>query len=460
MYRFCLEKLKRWALNTQSKPLVLRGARQVGKTTLVRQLADALTLTLVEVNMEDDHYFTSMLTQKSKAKDILELLLLERNISRPAQEILFFFDEAQEQPGLYAYLRYFKELAPEYKIIAAGSLFEFELTSQKTSQGPTGRIEYAYLEPMSFLEFLHAYNRSAYAKLLTLDTKDSVPEPLHELYTRCFKEYLLCGGMPEVVKAFIDGLGPLRVDEIKSDILTGYISDLPRYAALNKTDFDVELLSSLLMQIVMLPANSKKYSELLPGVKAEKVKKHLNALLKAKVIRRSIHTSEVKIPLGSGGNDKYYKYFSLDVGLSYTSLGFPVTQIYTTSDINDVANGVLAEQYVAQTIAALPPFHKSASLYHWQRLQKNATAEVDFMLALGGDVFPLECKSGLSSKMKSLRILCKEKQCKQAIRVWSGNISHEDMHITLENGAVHTTHLVSLPHYMLERFCYEHGAVN
>ena len=456
MYRFCLEKLKRWALNPQSKPLVLRGARQVGKTTLVRQLADAQQLTLVEVNMEDDHYFTKMLTQKNKAKDILELILLERDITASPQDILFFFDEAQEQPGLYAYLRYFKELAPEYKVIAAGSLFEFELTSQKASQGPTGRIEYAYLEPMSFLEFLRAYNRSAYDKLLTIDTKCSVPPPLHELYTRCFKEYLLCGGMPEVVKAFVDGQGPLRVDEIKSDILTGYISDLPRYAALNTTTYDVDILSSLLMQIVTLPANSKKYSELLPGIKADRVKKHLDALQKAKVIRKSSHTSQVKVPLSSGVNDKHYKYFSLDVGLSYTSLGLPVTQIYTSSDINDVANGVLAEQYVAQTIAALPPFHKAVSLYHWQRSQKNATAEVDFMLALAGDVFPLECKSGVSTKMKSLRILCKEKQCNKAIRVWAGNITHEDMQITLDDGTTHTTQLISLPHYMLERFCYKY----
>lgn len=452
MYRYCIEKLKDWALRKDRGVMVLRGARQVGKTTLVRLLAEELGLTLIEVNMEESQGFTDMLERREQAKDLLEIILLEQGVDKPPEEVLFFFDEAQAMPGLYAYLRYFKEKAPEYRVVAAGSLFEFEIMRESSPQGPTGRVEYAYLEPMSFEEFLRAKNAVAYKKLLSLSLKEPVPESLHNIFTELFKQYLVSGGMPAVVKAMCEDAGLLRYDEIKSDIVTGYIDDLPKYSVLSGKKYDSELLKILYEAVMAHPANSMKYTELAPGYRAEVIRKHLSILEDARMIRRSFHTSANKMPLSANENKKDYKLYALDIGLCYSYMGLPITEIYTVKDINDLSRGVLAEQYVAQILAALPPYHKLKKLNHWESQKKSAVSEVDFVASFGGNVVPIECKPGKSSKMKSLRVMLGAKQYEFALRVYAGNIEEETIEVTLSSGKNRQTRLLSCPHYLLERF--------
>jgi predicted AAA+ superfamily ATPase len=352
-------------------------------------------------------------------------------------------------PGFYAYLRYFKEKAPEYRVITAGSLFEFEIKRENAPQGPTGRVEYAYLSPMTFEEFLLAKNPLAHKKFLSLSIKTTIDGPLHKVFTDLFKEYLVSGGMPEVVKALRDGEGPLRLDEIKSNIITGYILDLPKYSELSNKKYNSELLEILFKAVLARPANSMKYSELAPGYRAEVVRKHLNVMEDARIIRQSFHSGENKVPVSIGAKKKDYKLFALDIGLCYSHMNLPITKIYTSDDINDLSKGVLAEQYVAQTMVALPPYHKVRSLHHWQRQKKNAQSEVDFVTEREGIVIPVECKSGFSSKMTSLRIMLKEKHYPMALRVYAGNIQQE----TLDNNNEQApTKLISIPHYLLERF--------
>ena len=350
--------------------MVLRGARQVGKTTLVRLLAKDLKLTLIEVNMEETQAFIEMLPFKEKAKDILELIMLEHGINTRPENVLFFFDEAQEAQGLYQYLRYFKEKAPEYKVIAAGSLFEFEIYKSEKAQGPTGRIEFSYLDPMSFEEYLLATNAMAYKKLISHSALETVPTPLHLLFSKMFKEYLVCGGMPAVVKAKIEGAGPLRLDEIKNDILTCYFEDLPKYSELANKKLKPDLLKRLLVHVLSMPSKGMKYSQLAPGFKAAEVKAHIDTLVETRVIRRSLHTSQNKVPLVIGEKEKSYKLFALDLGLCYSFMQLHPALVYSNDDINDVANGAIAEQYVAQTIASTPPFHRKSTLNHWQRQKK------------------------------------------------------------------------------------------
>ena len=337
-------------------------------------------------------------------------------------------------------------------MIATGSLFEFEINHTKSSQGPTGRVEYAYLEPMTFEEFLRAYNEPAYEKLCSLDISKAIPESLHGMFTKHFREYMVCGGMPAAVKAKIKGQGPLRIDEIKSDIITGYLGDLPKYAMLNKQKYDNHLLELLLKKIMGSTANTMKYSELAPGYRAEVVRKHLDVMLEARVIRRSLHTNQSKMPLSIGEKEKCYKLFSLDVGLCYSFMEMPLMEVYAAKDINDVVNGALSEQFVAQTIAGLPPYHRLKRLHHWQRQKPGATSEVDFLFSAEGMVIPIECKSGYSSKMKSLRIMMSEKKFPLALRLYAGNIQKESLKIAIPEGKQYDATLLSLPHYMLERF--------
>ena len=448
-----MQRLKSWALREDRGVMILRGARQVGKTTLVRMLAKELQVTLIEINMEESQSFTNLLKFKEKARDILELIMLEKGVNLAAEEVLFFFDEAQEVDGFYQYLRYFKEKAPDYKIIAAGSLFEFEINQSDRSQGPTGRVEYSYLEPMSFEEYLLAVNPLIYNKLLEIDVFQPVEKALHEIFLTQFKEYLVCGGMPAAVAAKADNAGPIRLDEIKMDILTGYFEDLPKYAQLAGVKLQPELLKQLMQAIYAAPSKGMKYSHLAPGYKAREVKKHLDMLTLARIIRRSYHTGQNKVPLILGENTKNYKLYALDLGLCYSFMNLHPADIFSASEINDVAHGAIAEQYVAQTLMSMPPFYRKKTLNHWQRQKRGATSEVDFILAIAGKVIPIECKAGKSNKLKSLRVLLSEKEYPLSLRVYIGRGEVSNWQIETINGNQYDCKLLSIPHYLLERFC-------
>jgi predicted AAA+ superfamily ATPase len=452
MYRKCLEKLIEWAERDNRGVMVLRGARQVGKTTLIRKLASELGLHIVEINMEESQSFTHMLEYKEKAKEVLEHIMLEQGINVDPKDVIFFFDEIQELPNLYSFLRYFKEKAPDFKVIAAGSLLEFEINNKNRQQGPTGRIEYSYLNPMTFEEYLMAVNSLAYKKLKELSTTEPVNEGLHIILSNIFKEYLVCGGMPAVVQASVNKEGALRLDAIKNDIITGYIEDLPKYTSLSDTKYDTELLERILTVVMSNPSKGLKYNKIAPGYKAEKVKKHIDILVSAKVIRRSVHTSKNKMPLLNGINQKNYKLFGLDIGLCYSFMGISPMLIYSNVDIDDMANGSIAEQYVAQTLVSTSPFYKSKEIYHWERSKKGSIAEVDFITEVGSEIYPIECKSGSSSKLKSLRLLLEEKSFQTSLRCYSGNVEKEDLFITKNNDDEYQATVVSIPLYMLESF--------
>jgi len=452
MYRKCLEKLIEWAERDSRGVMVLRGARQVGKTTLIRKLAEKLELHLIEINMEESQSFTHMLEHKEKAKEILEHIMLEQGVNVDPKNVVFFFDEIQELPNLYSYLRYFKEKAPDFKVISAGSLLEFEINNKNRQQGPTGRIEYSYLNPMTFEEYLLAANKLAYDKLKELSPTKPVSEGLHTILSNIFKEYLVCGGMPAAVQASINKEGPLRLDAIKNDIITGYIEDLPKYSNLSDTKYDTELLERILTVVMSSPSKGLQYSKIAPGYKIEKVKKHIDILVSAKVIRRSIHSSENKTPLLNGVNPKNYKLFGLDLGLCYSFMGVSPMSIYSNIDINDMANGTIAEQYVAQTLTSISPFYKTKAIYHWERQKKGSTAEVDFITEVGSEIYPIECKSGKSNKLKSLKLLLEEKVFKTSLRCYSGNTEKETWSITKNNDEEYQATVMSIPLYMLEHF--------
>ena len=455
LYRRCIEQLKSWVSATSRGVLVLRGARQVGKTTLVRMLAKELDLTLIEVNLEDTPSFAGMLGKRSNAKDILELLLLEKGVTDKPENVLFFFDEIQELPGFYAYLRYFKELAPEYKVITAGSLLELEIQKEKSGQGPSGRVEFVYLDPMTFEEFVLAANPVAYKKLTNLDVLEQIGSSFHEIFYSLYKQYMVCGGMPAAVKAFVNDEGVLRVDEIKNNLLTGYINDFADFGKLSGQKYDPDLLELIFKQVYSHPCNSMTLSKLAPGFRAEKTRAHIEILVKSKLLRRSVHTHENKAPLLSGADKYAHKLFALDIGLCYSYMDLLPQEVYGIGDINSVAEGAMAEQFVAQTLQSVPPYYKAKALYHWERKKKNAISEVDFVAALNSRVIPIECKSGHSNKMISLKMLLGTKTYPMALRLYAGDIEYGLIKPRGEQANLKEVPLVSMPHYMLERFVHK-----
>jgi hypothetical protein len=459
LYRKCIEQLKSWVNATSRGVMVLRGARQVGKTTLIRILANELDLTLIEVNLEDTPSFAGMLGKRSNAKDILELLLLEKGVAEEPEKVLFFFDEIQELPGFYQYLRYFKELAPEYKVITAGSLLELEIQKEKSGQGPSGRVEFSYLDPMTFEEFVLAVNPIAYKKIINLDVLEPIGNSFHGIFYNLYKQYMVCGGMPAVVEAFANDEGVLRVDEIKNNLLTGYINDFADFSKLSGQKYDPELLELIFRQVYSNPCNSMTLSKLAPGFRADKIRGHIEILIKSKLLRRSVHTNENKAPLLSGADKYTHKLFALDVGLCYSYMDLLPQEVYGIGDINSVAEGVMAEQFVAQTLQSMPPYYKAKALYHWERKKKNAISEVDFVAALDSRVVPIECKSGHSNKMISLKLMLGAKTYPIALRLYAGDIEYGLIKPIGEQTDLKAVPLVSMPHYMLEQFVYKFSSI-
>ncbi|MFT4806752.1 MAG: putative AAA+ superfamily ATPase [Paraglaciecola sp.] len=455
LYRRCIELLKSWTSAASRGVMVLRGARQVGKTTLIRLLAKELGLTLIEVNLEDTPSFAGMLDKRSNAKEILDLLLLEKGVTDNPENVLFFFDEIQELPGFYEYLRYFKELAHEYKVIAAGSLLELEIQKEKKGQGPSGRVEFAYLDPMTFEEFILAANPVAHKKLTNLDLLEPIGSSLHGIFYSLYKQYMVCGGMPAAVEAFVNGEGVLRVDKIKNNLLTGYINDFADFGELSGRKYDPELLELIFRQVYGNPCNTMTLSKLAPGFRADKIRGHLEILIKSKLIRRSVHTHENKPPLLNGADKHSHKLFALDVGLCYSYMDILPQEVYGSGDINSVAEGAMAEQFAAQTIQSVPPHYKAKSLYHWERKKKNAVSEVDFVTTLDSIIVPIECKSGHSNKMESLKIMLGTKAYSLALRLYAGDIGYGTIKPRGEQIDLKEVPLISMPHYMLERFIHE-----
>lgn len=303
---------------------------------------------------------------------------------------------------------------------------------------------------MTYEEFLIEVNPLAYKKLLNQSLKEPISEVMHKIYSDLFKSYMVCGGMPAFVKAYAEKQGPLRIDEIKTNLFTGYVNDLPKYSELRGKRYDTHLLQSLLKTITGNPTNSMSLSKLAPGIKAAKVREHIDVLVDARVIRKTIHTHQNKLPLISGSNPNKHKLFALDVGVCYSFMEITPQDVYVHEDINDLAKGALAEQYTAQTLAALPPYYKERALYHWVRDARGSVSEVDFIAGLNTGAIPIECKSGHSSQMKSLRLLLQEKHFPVAVRLHAGNIFHEELVTNINNKEL-LKKLISIPHYMLER---------
>ena len=448
MHREFHRDLNIWFQQENRKPLILRGARQVGKTTSVRIFAREQKLTLIEVNMEDPQPFISLIKNNNPI-EIFEILALERNIDQlQPNKTVIFFDEVQECPAIIPFLRYCFERAKEFSVICAGSLLEFTL-AEVHSSFPVGRVEYLYLGPMTFEEYLLANSKQKLLEQVLLTSLDNIiTSPIHELLDTQFREYLLCGGMPEAVKIKAEKGSLVMLEKAKSSILESYYSDFPKYKKYTHLRPDIDTLQSIFEKIPAQIGNKIKYVKLAENTKAEKVKKSISFLEKALITSSSYHTSASKPPLRALKNEKWFKLFFLDVGLVQSQLGVSIESIKSQPDINHIAKGALAEQFIAQHLLQYRPAFLKPELFHWSRNTKGSEAEVDFMIEFNGQIIPVEVKAGTSRTMRSLIMLQKEKHFPLAVRFYSGLPKIETLSL-IENNKVFHYQLLSLPHYLV-----------
>nr|WP_246434080.1 AAA family ATPase [Spirochaeta isovalerica] len=426
--------------------MLIRGARQIGKTTAVRIFAEQSGLELIELNMEKAWSFTSLVASNNPRK-LIEAIEFELNRDISPDNSLLFFDEIQAVPQLLGLLRYFYEEIPELAVIATGSLLEFTLAQPDFSL-PVGRIELYYMGPFSFEEFISVLDHKRALEFLNKYSLDeAVPDVVHEQLNKLVRLYTIIGGMPEAIAAYRES-GSLRdVERIKSSIIETFILDFNKY----KGKTDTVLLRKVFESLPAQLGKKVIYSHIIPNVRANEVSSAIEQLSLAKVLTLVFHSSANGIPLAAEKNERYYKPLHLDIGLCLTQLGLNPVETENAEDLNFVNRGTLAEQFIGQQLYHQFPSYREPELFYWTRESRGASAEVDYLITDGhGGIIPIEVKSGRTGSLRSLQTITKEKGLSLAIRFNSDKPSVFNENRITPKGDV-KYRLLSLPHYLVQQ---------
>ena len=419
-----LTVFKRWFSTRKRKPLVLRGARQVGKSTAVRLFAKEMGLKLVEINLEQFPHLDTVF----KSLNVEQILAtIESAIGESTQKpnLLLFLDEVQATPNALAALRYLYEQLPELPIIAAGSLLEFVLSDHEFSM-PVGRVEYAWLYPLSFAEFLRARGKIFLAETLNAFQPEKFwPEPQHQDLLFELRSYMLVGGMPEVVQGFVNGSDEKEIQSLQDNIIFTYGDDFSKYAS----GAALARLQQAYRRLPQLCGKKIKLAEVLPHEKSANVRSVIDLLAKAGIIHRVHHSACDGLPLRAGIDFRVFKVYWLDCGLLNRMQG--LTWHVWQQNKKIIYEGQLAEQFVAQELMSAQTSADPAPLCYWLREGKSANSEVDFVVQRDADLVPVEVKSGAAGSLKSLASFMQYKKAEYAIKLGARAPSVQDVSMKL-----------------------------
>lgn len=444
--RIYLSYLNDWISRKSRKPLILRGARQVGKSYLVRDFARRVAKPLYEINLERHKNLDSIF----QSFDISKITtVLESVFKSSFSDGILFLDEIQATPHAIAALRYFYEDRPDQIVIAAGSLLEFTLSDHNFSM-PVGRIEYLHIGPLTFEEYLKGTGETWVAENFTaFKIGESIPAELHRQLLEHYKNFLFLGGMPESVQMFVKEKDIKSSQRILENIKNTYEDDFAKYA--KKVDLD--RLQNIYRAVPNQIGKKAKYSNILTGEKANVVRRNIDLLIKARIALPCFHSSCSGIPIEAQKDNDIYKLFWIDVGLlnrMHDVDWFTFSKLETRL----LTEGALAEQFVAQHFAIRMNGEKPPSLFYWLREGKSNNAEVDFVLQVGADVVPIEVKSGAIGSLKSILQFVAEKSAKVAVRFDRNEPTIENIEqsvVTGEGSKKIKFTLISLPIYFAGR---------
>ena len=404
MLRFIDNDLWRWKDGKRRKPLILRGARQVGKTWSLKEFGknrfESLALVDLERNKPLRQLFDGDLNVTRICSD-LEVLLQQKII--PGKTLLFF-DEIQACPRAITALRYFYEEMPELHVVAAGSLLEFAL---EESSFPVGRVQFLNLYPLCFAEYLEAIG-NAPAATAVLGNPAEISPAVHELLREELKRYFFIGGMPAAVKAYLENNSLRDAFEVQQEIAESYRMDFAKYTP----RVDRFCLDSVFTSLSQHIGKQIKYARLGEGYSNPTLKKAFDALCLAQVARRIPSVDPSGLPLGATASAKLFKALMLDIGLMRYLSGMPNDIEYAKSDLLAIYRGAMAEQFVGQEMLV----SQQGSLYYWDRQAKSSSAEVDYLAVLDGKIHPVEVKSGATGSLRSLHLfLAAYPECGKAL---------------------------------------------
>jgi predicted AAA+ superfamily ATPase len=413
-----------WLAKPDRKPLLIRGARQVGKSFLVRMWAEkniGAEQTL-EINLEEQPRLRDLFKRSLDPLDIMRELHALTGFEFKEGSLLFI-DEIQSCPEALTALRYFYEKRPQQLVIAAGSLLEFIL---EEISFPVGRVQSLYMFPMSFSEFVAAVRGSELRdRLMRLSTTDPAPTLLHEELSALMRLYFKVGGMPKVVSAYVAGedFALATVATEQREILQDYSDDLGKLS--KRVAWDVLQVVYSRLPSFMLMSNIK-LSKLGDGLRAEKVRAALRLFELAHIVTKANSSSASKPPLESLADPSRCKYAFLDIGLLQSALGFDWSRLTPDADLLEIYSGVFAEQFVAQELLCSQDLFTKPRLYYWDRSVKGSEAEVDFLIEVDSEIMPLEVKNSSRGRLKSLLLYLKEMSLTHGIILSQRNIEERD----------------------------------
>jgi uncharacterized protein len=392
MIRDKIHNLITWKDKTNRKPLIINGARQVGKSWLVKNFGENyFDNDIVIINFEKQKDLHIIFKQNFDVQRIILELQLVLGISITKGKTLVFFDEIQSCSEAMGSLRYFYEDLPDLHVIAAGSLLDFEFRDQPY---PVGRVEIMNLHPMSFTEFLVANDKQSLADFLKQPPR-KISTAVENVLSEQLQLYFIVGGMPECVKYFVDTQDFMGIKEIQNNLLYTYEQDFKKY----KPSINNDCLQDIIENIAKYIGNQIIYSKLSDRFTIPTIKKGVDLLKTARLIDVVPNVSIVGLPLTPSG--KQFKTFFLDIGLLIRKRQIDYAGLYTKRQLTSAFEGVLAEQFVAQQILA----HTDDGLSYWARTEPGANSEIDFVTVQEGKIIPIEVKAGSSGSLKSLHYL-------------------------------------------------------
>ena len=458
MKRATEKELVAWKDRADRKPLIVRGARQVGKTYLVEAFGEGHFPSLLTVNLEQKEDLHSLFNRMEAPRIVQELSLYFNQPIEPGRTLLFF-DEIQACPKAIACLRYFHEETPDLHVIAAGSLLDFALREFRHSM-PVGRIEYLHLYPMSFQEFLTAMGEDAVAgHLEAYRVGDELGDSTHGKLRELLRTYFFVGGMPSAVAAYAERRDLLEVQRALASIATTLQDDFAKYG----TRAQQRNMRHVLSYVPRNIGRKVRYVNISREVRSADLRVALELLELSRIVTLVRHTSGNGIPLGAEASESHFKPLLMDIGLCNNLCGLSLPD---ASELLTVQEGGLAEQFVGQELRASGPAFQEHPLFYWHREEKNANAEVDYLRALEDQIVPVEVRAGSSGSLKSLQVFLAEKKRGFAARL---NMDKPSIGtFTAAIGGKHGTRdltytLLSLPLYLagqLDRLLHEHLCTN
>ncbi len=411
--------MSEWRNRPGRKPLVLQGARQVGKTYLVEHWGAEQFEWVLTVDLERERDLHSLFSQSDPQRVLTELGVLRGRNVTPGKT-LFFLDEIQACPPALALLRYFHERLPELHVIAAGSLLDFALREFEYSM-PVGRLEFLRLHPMSFEEFLAATEGEALVDYLkTWQLSRPASEAVARRFSEAVRRYFFVGGMPEAVGAYAARKDLLEVQRIQTALGETMQSDFGKYGPRRLHG----LMRQTYRHIAENVGRKIKFVNISREERSVEVRRALELLTLSRLVHPVVHTSANGLPLGAERDERHFKALFLDIGLVNRLCGLDLVGAEALITVNE---GALAEQFVGQQLLATAPAFEAPQLFYWAREARNANAEVDFVISRNQDILPVEVKAGKTGTLRSTFQFLQEKGRQRAVRFHTGSPALEEV---------------------------------